>query len=120
MFKEQNIGVFYVDYGNFETLPIDKIRKLDNKYVELPGQAIPGSLAHAFPANNSNRWSDAAILRFRNLIINAQLIVKAFHESTWPIHFCNLRKQDQVNFLIFIFHIFYVKNKFILRTFLTY
>ncbi len=108
-----------MDYGNVETLSIDKIRKLDDKYIELPGQAIPGSLAHALPVNNSHQWSDAAILRFRALIINAQLIVKAFHESTWPIHFCNLRKKDQVKFLIFHFF-FQVKFYFILRISSTY
>ena len=43
---DKTVFVFYVDYGNSETVKFSKLRKLDEKDAEQPGQAIPCSLIY--------------------------------------------------------------------------
>ncbi|XP_027504010.1 tudor domain-containing protein 1 [Corapipo altera] len=56
------VQVSFVDYGNFEEVPLDKIRKISPSFLKLPFQAIKCWLSGIKPHNN--KWNKEATIRF--------------------------------------------------------
>ncbi|UYV80352.1 hypothetical protein LAZ67_18002587, partial [Cordylochernes scorpioides] len=53
------IHVFYVDYGNKETVPLQSLRKIPDEYMKIPAQAIRCTLADLAPAENEDKlWTE--------------------------------------------------------------
>ena len=61
------VEVKFVDYGNSEMVPYEKLRFLDSEFTKLPAQAIPCSLGSISPLGSE--WSDEAIDTFSELVV---------------------------------------------------
>ncbi|XP_050195341.1 tudor domain-containing protein 1 [Myiozetetes cayanensis] len=60
--KGGSVQVSFVDYGNVEEVPLDKIRKISPSFLKLPFQAIKCWLSGIKPCNN--KWNQEATIRF--------------------------------------------------------
>ncbi|NXX92080.1 TDRD1 protein, partial [Centropus bengalensis] len=58
-----NVKVFFVDYGNVDEVPLDKIRQISSSFLELPFRAIKCWLSGIKPA--SSKWIPEATAIFR-------------------------------------------------------
>ncbi|NXA11764.1 TDRD1 protein, partial [Sapayoa aenigma] len=56
------VRVSFVDYGNVEEVPRDKLRQISSSFLELPFQAIKCWLTGVKPDNS--KWSPEATIRF--------------------------------------------------------
>ncbi|ELU02506.1 hypothetical protein CAPTEDRAFT_171430 [Capitella teleta] len=65
------VDLYYVDYGDSEILPIEKVMKLRADYLSLPHQAFECNLANVQPVNGEE-WDEASIIRFEELTHTAQ------------------------------------------------
>uniref|UniRef100_A0A2S2NKN9 RING finger protein n=2 Tax=Schizaphis graminum TaxID=13262 RepID=A0A2S2NKN9_SCHGA len=85
------VTVFYVDFGNSETLPWDELRVLDKELIKTPPLAIKASLADVYPAVDGvecTKWSDnayAAFLKFSKVGYDDNLIA-FIHEVDGDTH----------------------------------
>ena len=62
-----NVNVWFVDYGNFETVPASNIRYLEPQFATLPIQVVPCRLAGILPSNKSG-WKQDDDEMFSDLI----------------------------------------------------
>jgi len=66
--------VFYIDYGNTETIPSSRIRPLDPSFADLPAQAQEAQLAYVkVPGLNEEYGTEAAVL-LRDLVNGKTLL----------------------------------------------
>ena len=77
---DQFVEVFYVDFGNSETVPVSKVKTLKEEWTELPPQAIQCSLASISPVSGPT-WADAVVARFKNLTIQKMLVGKVIKKG---------------------------------------
>ncbi|ESO11855.1 hypothetical protein HELRODRAFT_190063 [Helobdella robusta] len=64
--EEDLCQVYYVDYGNTEVIPINRLRCIEPQFIEIPYQAIQSSLP-IMPADSLS-WSQQAIDYFASLV----------------------------------------------------
>ena len=67
---ENCANVFYIDYGNNETVETERLRELKPEFLTLPAQAIGFSL-HGIDSNR--QWTSAEVTRLEGLILNKVL-----------------------------------------------
>ena len=90
MVDDQFVEVFYVDFGNSETVPVSKVKTIKEEWTELPAQAIQCSLASITPISGPT-WPEAVVARFRNLTIQKMLVGKVIKKGkgkTMPASLC--------------------------------
>ncbi|NXC47830.1 TDRD1 protein, partial [Penelope pileata] len=68
------VKVRFVDYGNVEEVPLDKIRQISSSFLELPFQGIKCWLSGIKPANS--KWNRGAIERFHKCTAGVKLQAK--------------------------------------------
>ena len=73
--KGQNARVFFIDYGNEDTVSVGTLKQLREKYTVLPSQAIECCLANIKP--NGVSWSSSACTRFRSLYSDKELQIQS-------------------------------------------
>lgn len=72
--KEANVAsVFYVDYGNRETLPASKLRHIPAKFLLLPKLELSCSL-HGVQLVSEEEWSKESVDAFRELMTEAEFV----------------------------------------------
>ena len=89
--SEDEIEVFYIDYGSKSTLPSSKLRPLTKALMELPAQAFACRLSSVRPVGNQFRWPHAACIRFLELCDNKFKALQAIYvekriENVRPVH----------------------------------
>ena len=62
--------VFYVDYGNSETVVTERLRELKSEFLRLPAQAVSFSL-HGIDVNK--QWTSAEVANLESIILNKVL-----------------------------------------------
>ncbi|XP_034988412.2 tudor domain-containing protein 1 [Zootoca vivipara] len=77
--SEKTALVGYVDYGNIEVLPLNKLRPIIPKLMELPVQAIKCTLAGVKPV--SGTWSIEATSVMKKLVQNKALTIRVINEK---------------------------------------
>ncbi|KAK7907374.1 hypothetical protein WMY93_015986 [Mugilogobius chulae] len=66
------VDVLFIDYGQTETVNIFDLRKIENDFLTLPGQAFRCSLFNPVdPTSAINDWTDEAIDRFHTFVETA-------------------------------------------------
>ncbi|NWY59252.1 TDRD1 protein, partial [Chionis minor] len=60
--SDGTVKVFFVDYGNVEEVPLDKIRQISSSFLKLPFQGIKCWLSGIKPGNS--KWIPEATARF--------------------------------------------------------
>ena len=77
---QQLVEVFYVDFGNYETVPLSKLKTIDADLLQLPAQAIQCSLPAITPVSDVT-WPDAAVEMFNNLTMHKKLLGKVIKKG---------------------------------------
>jgi staphylococcal nuclease domain-containing protein 1 len=74
--KETEVEVLYADYGNAETVPVSRVRKLDAEHSPqaLRWQAREASLAYIVPRPVEEEWGKEAALFFKELVWDKTLL----------------------------------------------
>ncbi|XP_018426259.1 PREDICTED: tudor domain-containing protein 1 [Nanorana parkeri] len=67
--------VHFLDYGNTEEVPVDKLCKIPSTFLELPFQAIKCSLAGVKPLGD--KWDPTAAEKFHSCVAGIKLRAKA-------------------------------------------
>ncbi|KFV03142.1 Tudor domain-containing protein 5, partial [Pterocles gutturalis] len=96
--NDQEVEVFYADYGNLEIVQRSCLRFLKWCYLKLPAQAIPCSLAWVKPVKGT--WSNAATLLFKSLCASKLLvgIVDEYVNSVLHLFLCDTSTAKDVYF----------------------
>lgn len=76
---ENCVDVFYIDYGNSETVMVEKLRELKPEFLRLPAQAINFSL---YGIDVDHQWSPTEIARLEGLILNKVLELSVMEKDT--------------------------------------
>ncbi|KAL4709960.1 hypothetical protein ACJJTC_003923 [Scirpophaga incertulas] len=81
---DQNVEVFYIDYGNVMWVQEDAVRQLEARFLSLPAQAVRCVLAGVTKrSNDSKQWADAKqFLRSitEELVIDAHIMGREYDE----------------------------------------
>ncbi|XP_009992975.1 PREDICTED: tudor domain-containing protein 5 [Chaetura pelagica] len=96
--SDQEVEVFYPDYGNLDIVRKSCLRFLKWCYLKLPAQAIPCSLAWVKPVEGT--WSSAATLLFKKLC-NSKLLVGIVDEyvnGILHLFLCDTSTKEDVYF----------------------
>ncbi|NWV82714.1 TDRD5 protein, partial [Dasyornis broadbenti] len=96
--NDQEVEVFYADYGHLQIVQKSWLRFLKWPYVKLPAQAIPCSLAWVKPVEGT--WSTAAILLFKQLCSFKELvgIVDEYVNGVLYLFLCDTSTKEDVYF----------------------
>ncbi|XP_037082243.1 tudor domain-containing protein 1-like [Pollicipes pollicipes] len=54
------VDVYYIDYGNRERVALQAVKKIEDKFMVIPMQALKCRLADILPMEPRNGWQDAA------------------------------------------------------------
>ena len=68
--------VHFVDYGNYEILPLARVKKLQAEFLKLPPQAVKCGLDKISPTNK-DLLSDEVMNRFEELTLDKELVMMA-------------------------------------------
>ncbi|XP_059678247.1 tudor domain-containing protein 5 [Gavia stellata] len=96
--NDQEVEVFYPDYGNLEIVRKSWLRFLKWCYLKLPAQAIPCSLAWVKPVEGT--WSSAATCLFKKLCGSKLLvgIVDEYVNGILHLFLCDTSTEEDVYF----------------------
>ncbi|KAM5203032.1 tudor domain-containing protein 5 isoform 2-T3 [Hipposideros larvatus] len=94
----QEVEVFYPDFGNIGTVQKSSLRFLKCCYTKLPAQAIPCSLAWVRPVEEY--WTSRAILQFQKLCGLKPLVgvVDEYVDGILNIFLCDTSSNEDVYF----------------------
>eukprot|EP00117_Sycon_ciliatum_P043077 scpid13002/ scgid31240/ Tudor domain-containing protein 5 len=95
------VKVFYIDYGNSETIPLTDICILRLEYRSLPAQAMKCKLAYIDPVNDQD-WSTAACDRLKelapeNMILFMNVAMQTDDGGVLSVFLIDTSEQDDVN-----------------------
>ena len=76
---ENSVKVFYIDYGNNETVETERLRELKPEFLRLPAQAVSFSL-HGVDINR--QWSSAEVTRLEGLSLNKVLELSVIEKDS--------------------------------------
>ena len=76
---ENCANVFYIDYGNNETLETERLRELKPEFLRLPAQAISFSL-HGIDVNR--QWTSREVTCLEGLILNKVLELSVIEKGS--------------------------------------
>ncbi|NXG08684.1 TDRD5 protein, partial [Sakesphorus luctuosus] len=96
--SDQEVEVFYADYGYLQVVQKSWLRFLKWHYLKLPAQAIPCSLAWVKPTKGV--WSPAATLLFKKLCCSKELvgIVDEYVDGVLYLFLCDTSTREDVYF----------------------
>ncbi|XP_027749972.1 tudor domain-containing protein 5 [Empidonax traillii] len=96
--SDQEVEVFYADYGQLQIVQKSWLRFLKWHYLKLPAQAIPCSLAWVKPVEGT--WSPAATLVFKNLCRFKELVgvVDEYVDGVLYLFLCDTSTKEDVYF----------------------
>nr|XP_009671025.1 PREDICTED: tudor domain-containing protein 5 [Struthio camelus australis] len=96
--SDQEVEVFYADFGNLGTVQKSWLRFLKWCFLKLPAQAIPCSLAWVKPVKGT--WTDAATLQFRKLCGSKLLvgIVDEYVNGVLYLFLCDTSSEGDIYF----------------------
>ena len=70
------VEVHFVDFGNYEKLPLARVKKLQTEFLKLPTQAIKCALTKISPCHQ-DLLSDDVMNRFEELTLDKELVMMA-------------------------------------------
>ncbi|NXJ77173.1 TDRD5 protein, partial [Trogon melanurus] len=96
--NDQEVEVFYADYGNLEIVRKSCLRFLKWCYLKLPAQAIPCSLAGVKPVEDT--WPNAATRLFKQLCGSNLLVglVDEYVNGILHLFLCDTSTKEDVYF----------------------
>ncbi|GFY41217.1 tudor domain-containing protein 1 [Trichonephila inaurata madagascariensis] len=83
--------VLFVDYGNINSVPIDTLKPLDPKFLNIPPYGVRCKLNGI--TSTADQWSDVAIEAFQDMVLECQLAITFISKDIPAI--VNLSKEDK-------------------------
>ncbi|XP_014284230.1 tudor domain-containing protein 1 isoform X2 [Halyomorpha halys] len=68
----RKVKIFFIDFGNEETLICDNIKLLSQRFCSLPAQALKCTLSDVYPLNGKDWWDEEICTKFHELIFDKQ------------------------------------------------
>lgn len=100
--EDNSINVYFLDFGNTETVPLSDVRILLPEFQELPALAICCSLANAFPVDDV--WTKRETDFFKTIVLGKLLmlhpIAKEENKYIVNVQCMNGTKKDDVLMLM--------------------
>ena len=98
--KGNSVSVFYIDYGNSETLPLSRLKVLNSKFQNLPSQAIECSLSGNFKGSSDDKFVElvlekefsAKVLNINGGVALVDLVSKDTNQSV-----CNILTKESAS-----------------------
>ena len=75
------VEVCYIDYGNTEVLPLNKLRKIQPEFADIPELATNCSLVDIVPPGQSDTWPAYSTKAFGSLIRDKPLLMCVLKKS---------------------------------------
>uniref|UniRef100_A0A8D2JJ37 Tudor domain-containing protein 5 n=1 Tax=Varanus komodoensis TaxID=61221 RepID=A0A8D2JJ37_VARKO len=96
--NDQEVEVFYPDFGNMETVHKSSLRFLKYCYTTLPAQAIPCSLGWVKPTEGD--WTADAVLEFQRLCRLKLLVgvVDEYIDGVLYLFLCDTSHEEDIYF----------------------
>ena len=82
--ESEGFTVFYLDYGNCETVTVDRLKNLVEKFASLPPQAVECILADVSAVGDS--WSDEAYDHFQTNVLDKTLLAVIVNINETGVH----------------------------------
>eukprot|EP00794_Sanderia_malayensis_P000322 gene322-953_t len=87
------VEVHYIDYGNAESLPLARLRKMKPYFLEVPEIAVPCSLMDIVPPDQKETWSVNSIKAFNSLAGEKRMLLNIRGRFDGKL-FVDLRRPD--------------------------
>ncbi|XP_078617663.1 RING finger protein 17-like isoform X1 [Branchiostoma floridae x Branchiostoma japonicum] len=71
----KQVDITYVDFGNSARVTCSHLKKIPDRFLKLPIQAVPCVLADVEPLDASTGWSDEARIQFNQMALFKSLVV---------------------------------------------
>lgn len=88
MVTGRDVTVFFLDYGNTETVSAGNIRELKEEFRTLPAQAIKCGLSGVAPA--SGRWTEEAAAKFEEMVMDKEYMATVISKEPVGSHIVSL------------------------------
>ncbi|XP_012582810.1 PREDICTED: tudor domain-containing protein 15 [Condylura cristata] len=91
------INVYFLDYGNTDSIPFFDVKILLPEFCELPALAMCCSLAHVFPVDDL--WVKAAIDYFKKVVLNKEILLQviAKKDDKYTVNIQNIEASENVD-----------------------
>ena len=70
-----NVKVYFIDYGNTEVVPLNRLRKIPPKFTDLSELATNCSLVDIVPPGLCKTWPNASIKAFGSMVRDKNLLM---------------------------------------------
>lgn len=79
--------LWFADYGNTSSTPLDDVRPLPAQFADLPSRVVPCALANVRPKNGALVWPTDVQLMLKQLLLkDLKIIVKDIQKDFFPRH----------------------------------
>ncbi|CAH1405968.1 unnamed protein product [Nezara viridula] len=68
----RKVKIFFIDFGNVETLVCDNIKLLLQRFCYLPAQALKCTLSDVYPFGGTDCWNEEICSEFHELVFDKQ------------------------------------------------
>ncbi|KAM4867072.1 tudor domain-containing protein 15 isoform 2-T2 [Thomomys bottae] len=92
-----NITVYFLDYGNTDSIPFFDVKILLPEFCELPALAVCCSHAHLFPVEDL--WVKAAIDYFKRIVLNKAILLQvvAKKDDKYMVNIQSLEASENID-----------------------
>nr|XP_045367864.1 tudor domain-containing protein 15 [Camelus bactrianus] len=92
-----NINVYFLDYGNTDSIPFFDVKILLPEFCELPALAMCCSLAHIFPVEDL--WVKAAIDYFKKIVLKKAILLQviAKKDDRYTVNIQNIEASENID-----------------------
>ncbi|XP_054557311.1 tudor domain-containing protein 15 isoform X2 [Talpa occidentalis] len=91
------INVYFLDYGNTDSIPFFDVKILLPEFCGLPALAMCCSLAHVFPVDDL--WVKAAIDYFKKIVLNKEILLQviAKKDDKYTVNIQNIEASENID-----------------------
>ncbi|XP_077992144.1 tudor domain-containing protein 1-like [Glandiceps talaboti] len=80
------VKVQFVDFGNYDEIPVADIQPLDEKFMTTPMLAIPCTLSGICGTLENKQWSDDAVHSFTTKVLNKMSSLKVLEKNADQVY----------------------------------
>ncbi|XP_052239126.1 RING finger protein 17-like isoform X2 [Dreissena polymorpha] len=80
-FSKTIVEVAYFDFGNVELVQVDRLRKMQSKFMKHPEFSIDCCLVNLVPRSKDANWSLDAVQTFAKMVDNKTMVLKVVQEE---------------------------------------
>ncbi|KAM6180365.1 tudor domain-containing protein 15 [Erethizon dorsatum] len=95
--NDRKIDVYFLDYGNTDSIPSFDVKILLSEFCELPALAMCCSLAHVIPVEDL--WVKAAVDYFKKIVLNKEILLQVIRkkEDKYTVNIQNIEASENID-----------------------